>query len=312
MSTFGRFLYRQKQRVAYYLADNPTFRLMAEINQFERKIVLRRDGYFILELNLLVPRNGFDFIFQPATFNLFVGIVKSLDGKFEFTESRLLFKFSDLAIEITSKSELFILNEIFVNKCYQFFLPHREEIYLIDIGMNVGLAALFFAGLPFVRKIHGFEPFEPTFRQALKNFERNPIRATKVEVHNFGLGDRDEEVTIDYNPYNKGINASTGNIRRNGSIRKEVIRVKSASAVLNDLMRQYPEYSFFVKIDAEGSEYPIFDSLFTGQLPHQVKGMIIEWHFKGPEMLEKKLLGAGFTLASLRLNVNSGLIYAFR
>jgi FkbM family methyltransferase len=308
----GRFLYRQKQKAIYYLTGNATRRMIAEINQLEEKITFRAEGYLIRELGLLVPKEGFDFIFQPNTFNLLLEVFRSLGGKYRFIEDQLLFEFSDLRIEITSKSELFILNEIFVNKCYQFFLPDREEVRLVDIGMNVGLAALFFAGLPYVQKVYAFEPFEPTFHQGLRNLERNPMRSGKVEVFNFGLGDEEKEITVDYNPFNKGINPSITSGRRNGFTRKEKISIKSASAVLNDLMRQYPGGNFIIKIDTEGSEYQILESLSKGNLSSQVKGMIIEWHFRGPENLERMLLAAGFTLASVRLTINSGLIYAFR
>jgi FkbM family methyltransferase len=62
--------------------------------------------------------------------------------------------------------------------------------------MNVGLTTLYLAHKTYVKEVHSFEPFEDTFQRGLANIGLNPDLKAKISVHNVGLGDRDEELTI--------------------------------------------------------------------------------------------------------------------
>lgn len=306
------FLYRQKQRIIYHLTDDTTRRLIADINRFQERIIGTKEGYFLKDVNLHLPKTGFEFVFQSDTFELLVGLQKDLSGQYILDNSRLYLQFDDLSIEVTSKSELFIVNEIFVHRCYNFFLPYGEVVNVIDVGMNVGLAALFFSGLPGVKNVFGLEPFPTTYRQALNNLGRNVGRKEKVQAFNVGLGGAEAEIAAAYDPRDKGINRTHDSMALYKELTSEIIVIKRASDFVRALMDKYTSMKFILKIDAEGAEYAIFDSLFKEGLPARIKGFIVEWHFQGPQKLEEALLMNGFLLTSVRLTKNSGLVYAFR
>ncbi|HEX5171547.1 MAG TPA: FkbM family methyltransferase [Cyclobacteriaceae bacterium] len=305
------FLYRQKQRLLMVTSNNVTLKNIAEINFSKKRIDVRRNGFLVHEIQFLVPGN-FNFLFEPRAFDLFLSNARKLNGTYEVSGNKLIFCFNDLRVAITSRSELYIINEIFVDKCYQFLLPKNVSVHVVDIGMNVGLASLFFASLPYVDHVHGYEPFTPTFKQAQENINLNPEQARKIETYNFGLGEKEQSLMVPYNSDNKGINASLINSPRVTASHRERLWIKQASESLNVLFQRFPESRFIVKIDAEGAEYAIFNSLFKNRLSEQVIGVMVEWHFFGPRQLEKLLTENRFMLVSQSLNENGGLIYAFR
>jgi FkbM family methyltransferase len=309
---FRSFLYRQGQRLQYHVASSQAIKRIAEINRFSRVISICRNGYLINEIDLLLPKGIFDFIFRRNVFELFISVANELKGRYFLDNNRLYLKFDDLTIEVTSQSELFIIDEVFNKRCYNFSFPPNGAVRVIDVGMNVGISALFFAGLSDVVRVYGYEPFARTFNQAQVNFDNNKDRSLKIEPNNLGLGVKEEKVFAFYDASNSGKNTIVAENpqRRNGD--KEGIYVKPASEVVASLVNKYPNDKFVLKVDTEGSEYLIFDSLFHSPLPHQVKLIMLEWHFRGARPLEKTLLANGFTVTSFVLNVDSGLIYAFR
>lgn len=309
---FNNFLYRQRQRIQYHVSRSATGKRIAEINRYKRTIGVEPNGYWIYELQTLLPKGRFDFVLQPYVFDLFLLIARRLQGKYRVVNGHLFFEFDDLRIEITNKSELHIIHEIYVQRCYHFVLPDNETVQVIDIGMNVGLASLFFAGLPYVRRVHAFEPFARTFRQAEKNLLGNAARAAKIEIHNFGLGFRHERISARYNFENPGINSCSVGGQEASVDGSEWLNIRPADETIHSIFDLYPNEKFILKIDTEGSEYSIFESLFRQELSRQVKGIMLEWHFNGFKRLEEPLLKSGFMLTSFSLGPDSGLIYAFR
>ena len=65
-----------------------------------------------------------------------------------------------LEIIVESFEEFFIIAEIFIDYDYNFLL--NEEVVVLDIGMNIGIASLFFSKMNAVTKVYGFEPVADT------------------------------------------------------------------------------------------------------------------------------------------------------
>jgi len=53
--------------------------------------------------------------------------------------------------------------------------------------MNVGVASLYFAIQPYVKKVYGYEPFPETFAEASMNVAANPTMASKLKLINEGV-----------------------------------------------------------------------------------------------------------------------------
>lgn len=304
-------IYRQKQRLRYHFAKNDLERQIAEINRFTEQINILGENYLIKPLSLLLPRSRYDFIFNR--FDLFISNCQRLNGEYLIRDNYLIFTWDNISIHLENAGELFIINEIFVNKCYQFRLPQHKNVKIIDIGMNVGYAALYFASLPWVKEVFAFEPFKSSIDAANINFSLNPALSPKIHPFNYGLGDKEEVLEAHFNPQNPGINTTTqDHPRLTDAEITETVFLKTARNEIDGILKSNTEERFMIKIDAEGAEYGILRNLFSQKLGEQIVGFMIEWHLKGPTELEDHLLGAGFKIFSFYLKQSTGIIYAYR
>ena len=304
-------LYRINQRLKYRKAKTRTQQRIIELNLQRPRVIDQGQHWFIPEANAQLPKKGYDLIFD--WFDLFIQLPKRLNGQYTNEEGRLFFSFKDLKISITSFSEVFILNEIFYQKCYQVRMPQQEKLIVLDMGMNVGLASLYFASLPQVDKIYAYEPFEPTYKQGLENLALNAKLKQKIEAFNYGLGDSDKQVEVPYNSENSGTNVTLLDKTATGQQGSSItLQIKDAGKELQKIAAQHPGHKILIKLDTEGAEYEIFDALFATQLPENLIGFLMEWHVKGPETLEQRLTSEGFRLVSTVIDANTGLFYAFR
>ena len=145
------FLYRQKQKLNYHLAKNDFIRKVAEINRNELKIILdKRKESFIIEGNKL-SFSPVQHAFILDRIDLFFKLLEIKEASFSLKENVLIYYIDGLKLRVTTAEELFIINEIFIGKCYNIIVPQNEFI-VIDIGMNVGFASLFFANNQKVKK----------------------------------------------------------------------------------------------------------------------------------------------------------------
>jgi FkbM family methyltransferase len=309
----SNFIYRQKQKIKYHFANNSTEKLIAEINRFDERIEVQNQAYYVKELNFYVPKSTCDFVF--ASFSLFISNAKNLNGNYSFEFNELQFTWEDYKINITSASEIFIINEIFVEKCYQFKMStiNNKDLVVFDIGMNVGLASLFFSNMPQVKKIYGFEPFNPTYLKAKANFYLNPKKTKKINPLNFGLGADNKELEVPYSSLNTGINSTVNsNERKSDDNKAERIQIRDIYIQINELIKIHSESEIIIKIDTEGAEFEIFERLEREKFWDNVRMIMLEWHFDSPVTIEKYLNNNGFSIVSTVINKNAGLIYAFR
>jgi FkbM family methyltransferase len=233
-------------------------------------------------------------------------------------EGVLTLQLGKIKAEISSLEELYILNEIYIDGCYNFLLPDNN-LTVIDIGMNVGFASLFFAQSAAVIRIHAFEPFEPTFKQALNNFAINEAGIKdKIIPHNYGLAATEKAEEWDYDYLRKGdtglrntfdTDASKFNITGKGKIK---VLLKDVTEVLNSILASHITGKLVIKIDCEGAEYEIIEKLSGQGLLAKIDVLMIEWHLKGPEHITGFLTKNGFGMISqFPHNKVTGMIYAF-
>src|SRR5260221_3132548 len=79
----------------------------------------------------------------------------------------------ELTLQINSLDSWGAFYEILVRDVYETITD--EEIVVIDVGMNVGTAALFFASRDNVKRVYGFEPVPSSCATAEVNFSLNDI-----------------------------------------------------------------------------------------------------------------------------------------
>ncbi len=195
-----------------------------------------------------------------------------------------------LRVKVRNGEDLQVYTEIFIYNGYAFSI--NKQAICIDIGMNVGMASLFFASLPNVVEVHSFEPFQAPSARALQNFALNPNLAAKITINNYGLADKTEDLNVPYDP------SETISISINGSTSTEAkstsIKVMDAAEALAPLIRSAKQRGLAVvmKIDCEGSEFAIVRSLHSADLISQCDVVMMEWHkWFSKELNEKDLVG---------------------
>jgi FkbM family methyltransferase len=213
--------------------------------------------------------------------------------------------------------ELFILKEIFVEQDYAFHLCKGmgpENCLILDIGGNVGFSTIYFASLGF--EVTSFEPFRPTYAEALRNFALNPHLSHLIQFHNYGLGDGDAELLVDYNPDSRGINTTlSAAVNASANTRKEPITIRDASAVLRDVLAEHGDRRIIVKMDCEGAESAILKNLAKSRLLEKIGAIMMEWHVmddvEPPAKVMARLSEAGFIVfAPHQIDVVRGMAYA--
>lgn len=225
---------------------------------------------------------------------------------------KVILNIDGISIHAGELDDLHCLNEIFVSNVYNIAVPH--DACVIDIGMNLAFATLFFAKTNNVKEIHSFEPFEDTFKRGMANIELNPNLATKIFAHRLALSDQNEEKTIRVG--NK-MTTATMSIRDHPSGQSMTVSVRDAGTVLGPIVERAIAKGLLVvaKIDCEGSEYEIFKSLERAGLLQKFSALMVEWHpysiHKQFSDLANPLLKHGFVVFDRTLRKGgNGMFYA--
>ncbi|MDY6782671.1 MAG: FkbM family methyltransferase [Cyanobacteriota bacterium] len=273
---------------------------------------------FVKPLNLHVAKDKKDFFLRKKFLELAKSCIKNANAKFFVNdEKELVIDIEGIKIIIDTEQELSIIREVFVDGTYNLIYDRPTVIW--DIGLNTGMSSLYFSTKENVVGIFGYEPFKMTYDQALRNIALNPEAAQKIQAFNYGVGgEKEETLMLEYNYECKasvGINGMTVDDKKNAerSFSKEEIKLKPARDILASIQSQYPDADIVAKIDCEGAEYDILEALDAEGLLGSLKGIMMEWHNKGPKPLEEKLRKSGFVIFSRRPKSKTiGAIYAVK
>ena len=232
----------------------------------------------------------------------------------ETTNTYFMVEVEGLVFKVASLSNMAVLYEIFIEKIYSIHTPHANLV-VIDIGMNVGVASLYFAIQPYVKKVYGYEPFPSTFAEACLNVAANPTMVSKLKLINEGVSNVNEKRSITL--FESGLLSASTIEQKNDYGKKigQVIEVQlvSIKEVFELVLTENPNAKILVKLDCEGEEYVIFDMLKETTYLNNVELAIIEWHEKGYTAIEKVLLDNEFKLRhEHHVSENSGMIYAIK
>lgn len=227
-----------------------------------------------------------------------------------------VFEFMGLRFEVTTSQTLSIIHEILYERTYDIQFPTAAVI--VDVGMNVGVASLFFAHRGY--RVHAFEPFEATCALASRNFALNPQFAQLITHRRIGLANRQEEIAAIYcpdAPGDCGMTPIPDAYRGGRAIVRERICVEPASDVIRGIAAQHPGCALIVKLDCEGAEVEIMASLCATGAIGSVGAFLIEWHRRAsrnlPRSIEESLTDNGFAVVSRGWPEREvGMTYAIR
>lgn len=299
----ANFLYRQKQKWNYHTAKNDFEKKIAEINRHQLLVYLSKNHFKIKGLDISFNKKIHGFLIDR--YEILKLIIDFPGSSIIIERNKIYYKSKELTLKISTAEEIFIIYEIFLKRCYEVIAEF--EFNVIDIGMNVGFASLFFAQNTNIKKIYGFEPFKATYKEAVTNFKLNKEIATKIIPENLGLGSRNCNIKVNYQNSLKGKN----NVAPSNIGVLEKVNLKCADDALESILGQDPNMKFLIKMDCEGSEYEIFERYIEKQLPEQLFGFIIEWHFRDPQLIIDILVRDHFKIHKIH-NGELGFITAFR
>ena len=179
----------------------------------------------------------------------------------------------------------------------------RDDDVIIDIGSHIGIFALYASQFCKNGKIFCFEPVKENYDLLIENLNLNKI--SNVIAVNKAISDIDGKVTMFLNEDASGHNL----------IEKTKNEIKVSSISLKTFFEEnIKEKCNLVKMDCEGSEYSIIESLPTTYFKN-IEKMIIEYHFAEKKLenfqkLEQKLKSCLFDVKKEKYTDNMGMIFA--
>jgi FkbM family methyltransferase len=203
--------------------------------------------------------------------------------------------------------DLRFIGEVYLRNAYNFLSD--SDACVIDIGMNIGLASLFFATKSVVKEVHSFEPFQRTYDRALANISLNPSFSAKISPNNFGLADFDDTRTV-FIPDND--DSGYLSIRGVKAGEQAHIEVRNAASVLTPIVESAVSRGLKViaKVDCEGSEFAVFESLESAGILTKISAFMVEWHKgigeKTQSDLIEPLLKHGFIIFDISASSGDG------
>lgn len=218
-----------------------------------------------------------------------------------------------ISLHARSIDDIRFVGELFFENAYNFRLGRPVAVF--DIGMNLGLASLHFASKPFVTEVHGFEPFAATFDRALANLALNPDLSAKIKPVLAGLSDHDYDGVIMVDDHGDSGAMTTVGVTQ-GVEANLVLRDAgpALAPLIDDALAR--GLNVVLKVDCEGSEFAVFDSLRRCGLLGKIRAFLVEWHTmfdgKDQETLIAPLQAAGYFIVDRSPPVGNGFFYAVR
>lgn len=175
-------------------------------------------------------------------------------GSIEISENQILFKTKDgLKMACNAEDKRAIPVEIlnFGNheaeelKMIRKFL--KKDGVILDIGANIGWYCLNLAKDVPEGRILAFEPIPKTYEYLKKNIAINGIK--NVEIHNFGLSDKNKEVIFYYDP-----NLSGASSLKNLDKDRKKVKIKGRVKRMDSFISRLTKRIDFIKCDIEGAE----------------------------------------------------------
>ena len=208
------------------------------------------------------------------------------------------------SLDYNGKKDMhYILNEIFYQKVYNNeFVCVAENDIVFDIGFNYGFFTL--DALTYKpKKVIGFEP-NPNL---VKLFNR--LHIDSVELHQTAISDKAGS-TVFYENNFSGKSSIHSDVNSDTSSNSYQVNICS----FNDMAEQYDVIDY-LKVDCEGAEYEIFESIPNEFLTNRIRKIALEFHHNINDIkvvnLISKIKQCGFeTKIDYKDGDSTGMLYA--
>jgi len=210
-----------------------------------------------------------------------------------------------IKIRVNSTDLMALTHVWIIQEYYKENFTIKSNDTIIDVGAHIGLFALFASQFCKKGKIFCFEPIKENYELLLENIKLNNIE--NIFPYNVAVTKTTSHVKIFRNDDESGHSMFLDN--------ENFVTVDSKS--LNDIFLENEIHNCdFLKLDCEGAEYEIIDSILP-DLIKKIKKTVIEYHLadKKPELLEHlihKLQKASFNVNTRPLFSDIGFLFGIQ
>jgi FkbM family methyltransferase len=191
---------------------------------------------------------------------------------------------------------------VWVRDCYKARENIEQGSTIIDIGSNTGFFSILASKLCGEGKVYSIEAYPLNFKKLKKNIEINSIR--NIEPFNFFIGSSNNIRKLGISNENEGNCGGYTN-----DLDKKIIEVQGKT--LNNLIKENQIGKIdFMKVDCEGAEYEIFETLGNKTFEN-IKLLAMEIHYingKNPFELIGLFKRKGFSVEILEHEPNKNML----
>ena len=136
---------------------------------------------------------------------------------------------------------------------------HFKITKIIDVGANRGQYAMLIRKLGFTGKIISFEPLSKAYSLLTQNSSKDK----NWDIYNYGLGDKNEELTINVSENSASssileiMSHHTDSAPASAYVGQEKIKIKTLDGIYHDLVKK--DEIILLKIDVQGFEKNVID-----------------------------------------------------
>lgn len=241
------------------------------------------------------------------------------------SDGNLLMTIGNISVKVQSEDEFNNTFEVLVNQVYNYYINNNKRDIVLDVGMNIGDATLYFLNKAHVEKVYGFEPFKKTFESAQKNLDIYLNDINRLEIFKYGISNENNKRLINFNASMTCGQSTLKDVRDKAYLsyidwglveqkdeKLEEIEVRKATEVFEPIIKKYPDYNIVLKMDCEGEEYGILEELLESGILAKLSFIMLEWHYKGKNSILKCLKQAGFSWWCNDKGKDMGLVYAYK
>jgi len=214
------------------------------------------------------------------------------------TKNNLKIKIRVNSTDLMALTNVWMINEYEIEK----FKINKNDI-IIDVGAHIGLFSLLASKSCFAGKIFSYEPINENFEMLMQNIKSNKLKNIV--------------------PFNLAVSKNTSNVKlfldkdesAHSIFQKNTSYVTVESISLQKIFDDNDiNFCKILKLDCEGAEYEIIDSL-PDKYFKKIQNMIIEYHLADskPELgkdLISKIKNAGFQITTRPHHNDMGLLIA--
>lgn len=177
----------------------------------------------------------------------------------------------------------FIYKEIYFDGVYIDVLNQRDDMVIMDVGANIGVTVQHFQNK--AKKVYAIEPAAENFAALKKNVEYN--KWDNVEIFNYAMNDKDEEVELHLNSSNRTCHSLA---LSSGGDNQMVRGISFETFFKENNIKEID----FMKFDVEGAEDIILRSDSFRRVCKNVKSVLVEFHFPTWQQLAQYMIDLGY------------------